>query len=85
MEVRQDIYAKPDLNKPVQPHQQRVVQERLELKDRLDKLLAFIATNPQYTALDAQECKRMVRQSEVMKEYIAILDERVAAFSTVQP
>ena len=80
MEVRQDIYAKPDLSKPVQPHQQRVVQERLELKDRLDKLLAFIDSNPTFKTLDAAEQGRLTRQNNAMVEYLHCLEERIAAW-----
>ena len=36
----------------LQPHQQRVVEEYKELKDKTAKLVAFILDNPIYLSLD---------------------------------
>lgn len=64
----------------MQPHQQRVVDEKTELDARMDKLTAFIDT-PMFAGLDAAEQERLVRQLHHMGHYTAVLGERIAAFS----
>lgn len=61
------------------PHQQRVVVERAELEDRLDKLSDFLAT-PIFDSLPEAEQERLVRQSGVMVQLSDVLAERIAAF-----
>lgn len=63
------------------PHQQRVVQEKIELDAKLNKLSAFISS-PSFTKTvgDAEEVARLVCQEEIMKDYSEILAERIAAF-----
>lgn len=63
----------------LQPHQQRVVDERTELAAKLFKLKEFLKT-PTFSKLDLSERDRLVRQSEVMADYAQILQERIAAF-----
>ena len=64
----------------MQPHQQRVVDEKKELDEKLDKLKAFIETNPTFKSLLADERGRLGRQFDVMAEYSSILSQRIAAF-----
>ncbi len=64
----------------MQPHQQRVVDEKKELDDKLDKLKAFIETNPVFKSLHVAERRRLDRQFDVMAEYSRILSQRIAAF-----
>lgn len=64
----------------MQPHQQRVVDEKCELDARLAKLIPFFDT-PIFAALDEGEKSRLERQEEAMKAYSAILTERIAAFT----
>jgi hypothetical protein len=64
----------------VPPHQQRVLDEKHELDDRLSKLDAFILDNPLFTKLPPDEQERLVRQSKAMAVYSGILDERIARF-----
>ena len=63
------------------PHQQRVVQEKIELDEKLTKLSAFISS-PSFTKIvgDVEEVARLVCQEEIMKDYSGILAERIAAF-----
>lgn len=61
------------------PHQERVVQEKKELDEKLTKLSAF-GTTPLFVALPAEEQGRLNRQHTVMEEYSRILGERIAAF-----
>ena len=63
------------------PHQQRVVQEKEELDEKLSKLSTFI-DSPNFTNIvnDEDEVARLVCQEEIMKDYSEILAERIAAF-----
>ena len=67
--------------KTLAPHQQRVVQEKEELDEKLSKLSAFI-DSPDFTITvkDENEIARLVCQEEIMKDYSEILAERIAAF-----
>lgn len=62
------------------PHQQRVVEEKKELDEKLDKLKAFIETSSVFKALPADECGRLGKQFDAMAEYSSILSQRIAAF-----
>lgn len=64
----------------VPPHQQRVIDEKRELDERLSKLDAFILDNPLYLQLQTDEQDRLSRQSRAMAAYSGILDERIASF-----
>lgn len=64
----------------MQPHQQRVVSEKAELDERIDKLTAFIDT-PIFAGLDVAEQERLVRQLHHMGMYTAVLAERIRAFA----
>jgi hypothetical protein len=63
----------------MQPHQQRVVDEKTELDEKLKKLDAFGRTEL-FASLPADEQGRLNRQHSVMEKYSAILGERIAAF-----
>ena len=67
--------------KTLAAHQQRVVQEKEELDEKLSKLSAFI-DSPDFTITvkDENEIARLVCQEEIMKDYSEILAERIAAF-----
>lgn len=64
----------------MQPHQQRVVDEKTELDEKLDRLKVFIETNPVFRTLSDDERGRLNRQFDVMAEYSSILSQRIAAF-----
>lgn len=67
--------------KTLASHQQRVVQEKEELDEKLSKLSAFIdSPNFTITVKDENEIARLVCQEEIMKDYSEILAERIAAF-----
>ena len=61
------------------PHQERVVQEKKELDEKLAKLDAVGRTDF-YKTLPDDEQGRLNRQHSVMEEYSRILGERIAAF-----
>lgn len=69
--------------KTLQPHQQRVVEEKKENDDRLVKLVAFIESNPAFnTVLIEAERNRLRRQRKIMEDLSAVLGERISAFNT---
>ena len=65
---------------PASTHQQRVLDEKRELDERLSKLDAFILDNPLFLQLSGSEQERLARQSKAMTIYSGILGERIAAF-----
>jgi hypothetical protein len=66
----------------LQPHQQRVVNEKADLDGRLAKLRAFCAAiGGTFDSLPTEEKQRLTRQEELMSELSAVLGERIEAFS----
>jgi hypothetical protein len=66
------------------PHEQRVIDEHSELKDRLKKLCYFLAKGGAiYSGLPIDEQARLRRQAAAMQEYSSILDERIENFPPV--
>lgn len=63
----------------MQPHQQRVVTERDELHDKVEKLAKFVDTDT-YAMLADAEKDRLLRQLRLMREYRDVLDQRISAF-----
>lgn len=64
----------------MQPFQQRVIDERLELNNRRNKLIAFIETLA-FQQLPPADRRRLQQQEYVMGLYSEILGERISAFS----
>lgn len=66
----------------MQPHQDRVVAEKQELDEKLEKLLGFIEAGkgPMFSKLIVEEQERLTTQARIMKEYSNILADRIAAF-----
>lgn len=66
------------------PHQQRVVQEKVELDVKISALFAFIesynAGISKFAALPEPERMRLYAQHRAMVAYSCILAERIAAF-----
>lgn len=63
----------------LQPHQQRVVDEKIELDIKREKLSAFYSTSV-FHGLPESEQSRLLRQGVAMRTYSEILSERIAAF-----
>ena len=61
-------------------HQQRVVDERTELKDKHAKLSVFILDNPVFVTLPEAEQARLQKQEDLQGHLLAVLDERIAGF-----
>lgn len=64
----------------LQPHQQRVVDEKADLDDRRQKLQAFLLADPRAVAMDEAEKSRMERQYAAMSLYSDVLAERIDAW-----
>lgn len=64
----------------MQPFQQRVVDEKRELDDKSEKLLAFI-NGEVFPTLPPGEQERMNRQWQFMNGYSGVLGERIEAFT----
>ena len=64
----------------LQPHQQRVVNERDDLQDRIEKLVAFIDASPIFRTVGEEEQVRLLHQQDYMGNYLNVLNLRIAAF-----
>jgi hypothetical protein len=64
----------------MQPHQQRVVDEKAELDDKMDKLDKFISHNDLFLKLPLDEQARLVEQYRYMERYSDVLHRRIEAF-----
>lgn len=64
----------------MQPHQQRVIDEKKDLDEKLTKLLNFVLTDT-YDQLDREEKRRLGTQAHYMRMYSDVLGQRIAAFS----
>jgi hypothetical protein len=62
------------------PHEQRVIDEAAQNKDRLDKLKAFL-DKPFVQTLNPYEIADLQSQAEVMEKLQEILDRRIWRFT----
>jgi hypothetical protein len=62
------------------PHQQRVIDEKLQNDQRAQKLTAFISESPIFPTLPPAEQERMKEQNELMWQLSEILGKRIQAF-----
>lgn len=64
----------------LQPHQQRVVDEKTELDEKLSKLDQFIAESPIFKKLESEDRMLLEEQFRAMTEYSNILYNRINRF-----
>lgn len=64
----------------MQDWQQRVIDEKKELDEKISKLGQFIAYNMAYTKLSDAEQTRLENQRNIMTQYSDILKERIENF-----
>lgn len=64
----------------MQPHQQRVVDEKTELDAKAKALSDFIGNSDIFPTLGAAEQERLKEQNDVMWQYSEILRQRIEAF-----
>ena len=63
------------------PHQQRVIEEKRELDEKIQKLTAFIYSEKFVSIVsDDDERIRLLQQDEVMRQYSRVLCNRIASF-----
>ena len=65
------------------PHQQRVIDEKNELVERITKLKAFFTTE-MFVNLGTEDKQLLQRQCIVMQGYAGILEQRISRFSNPQ-
>lgn len=64
----------------MKPHEQRVVDEKNELGEKLEKLLTFLQTDL-YKSLNEKEQELLYFQSQVMEDYYEVLQQRIDLFT----
>lgn len=64
----------------MQEFQQRVVDEKTELDDKIYRLAPFVQ-GEKFKTLPPEEQERMNRQWALMANYSQVLGERIAAFN----
>jgi len=64
----------------MQEFQQRVVDEKAALDEKREKLGQFIGGDI-FNGLPQDEQERLDRQAALMRDYSAVLGERIAAFA----
>jgi|GEM_PF-3747363 uncharacterized protein YdcH (DUF465 family) len=70
----------PYKEKTMQPHQERVVDEKRELDEKIKKLEDFIINGSVFETLDKYEQERLRQQIWFMDAYSNTLGHRIAAF-----
>lgn len=68
------------MNKDLAPHQQRVVDEYQEVKERANKLSNFILDNPIFLEQSEEEQKDLKIQYDAMCIYCDTLERRIKRF-----
>ncbi len=63
----------------MKPHQERVVTEKSQLDEKIDKLRAFLSGDV-FLTLPGDERARLSCQLGHMQGYSAVLGDRIAAF-----
>jgi hypothetical protein len=61
----------------MEAYMQRVVKERDDLVEKIERLATFFASNPVYQGLPDEDQFLLATQYNVMKAYARILDRRI--------
>jgi len=61
--------------------QQRVVDEKAELDEKLSKLQEFIEFSPSFSTLETRDARLLMQQEYIMRNYSDILAKRIERFS----
>ena len=65
----------------LKPHEQRVVAEKAELDERLEKLANFISSSDVFRALPGTEQGLLIAQACAMVQYQTLLAARIDNFT----
>jgi hypothetical protein len=63
----------------LEPHQERVVEEKRELDEKIEKLTDFLRT-PQAVDVPSAEVERLLSQLGIMHLYSRVLRDRIRHF-----
>lgn len=63
---------------PASNWQTRVIDERRELAERVEKLAAFLDSQPAH--VDGEDLELLQEQGRAMRAYLAVLDARITRF-----
>ncbi len=63
----------------MQPHHQRVLKEKQDLDEKIEKLGKFNGGTI-FDSLPNEEKQRLIKQYCIMRDYSTILGERISAF-----
>ena len=58
-------------------HDQRLLEEREQLNEKVTKLLEFMSTDA-FTKIDEKQQRLLEEQHPLMSGYLSVLDERIA-------
>lgn len=64
----------------MQPHEQRVVDEKRELDGKLEQLTVFTSSSPIFIGLHPIDQDLLIRQRIAMTDYSETLGSRIARF-----
>ena len=62
------------------PHEQRVIDEKVELALKVQKLYIFIGSKV-FESLSSEEQSLLQYQITIMKDYLRVLNERIDLFN----
>ncbi len=78
--MTEQLTENTDSSASIPEYQARVIAECRELSERELKLRSFLIMNPTFGRLPEEEQVLLIRQHEVMKELINILNQRIRLF-----
>lgn len=73
--------ARPNACPQMPPYQERVVAEKADLDERMERLAEYMRGERFFTENDEEEQIRLIRQSNAMLHYSEVLGDRIAHFS----
>lgn len=76
-----DVFERSYKRSSNKAHEQRVIDEKDALDIKIEKLNAFIDTNPAFNDLMGFEQQNLISQLSIMQEYSNILGTRIGYFS----
>lgn len=65
----------------MQPHEQRVLDEKQALDEKLEKLVQFISVSPVFASLDSTDQSLLRDQRIAMADYSLALSRRIERFA----
>lgn len=64
----------------MEPYQQRVVDEKRELDNKIDKLNQFAQNSPIFGKMNLKDQELLLEQLDIMFDYTEILSKRIERF-----